>query len=274
MRITHFDIYRDLIREKSGLNLSQDQSYMLDSRLGPIAKKWGYPTLDAMTVALQGVPDRNLVQDVVVAMTDAETAFFRDEDPFDFFRDVILPLLLKKRAGPNKIKIWSAGCASGQEPFSIALILKEKSVPGWKGDILATDISSEVLEQARHGVYSQFEVQRGLSTRTLLKNFAQKEPGKWKIADDLQKMVRFEQFNLLDDMKKLGAFDVILCRNLISCFDDSLKKSVLEKLAAHLEKDGFLILGRNESAIGATESLKPFPGARGIFVPKNSPHLA
>jgi chemotaxis protein methyltransferase CheR len=274
MRITDFDIYRDLLKEKSGLSLTPDKSYLLESRLSPIAKKWGYTSMESMTLALQGVPDRHLVSDVVEAMTTNDTSFFRDGAPFDTLRDTILPWLVKKRAAQKKIRIWCAAAASGQEPYSVAITIKEKGLPpGWKTEILATDISSDAMEQARNGHYSQFEVQRGLGVHILLKYFEQ-DGTKWKIGDDLRKMVRFEQFNLLDSMKKLGMFDVILCRNVLSLFDDPVKKSVLEKLAGQLEKDGFLLLGKSESAAGFSDVLKPLPGTPGLHAFHDSLHHA
>lgn len=274
MRITDFDLYRDLLKEKSGLVLTPDKSYVLDSRLNPVAKKWGFSSLEAMTAALQGVPDSDLVTDVTEAMTTGETSFFRNTRPFHFFRDTVLPYMLKNRSSKRQIKIWCAACSSGQEPYSLGMILKEmdKKLAGWKIEILATDISNEVLNQARGGTYSQFEVQRGLPIGMLLKHFTQKEE-KWQIKDDIRKMVKFQYFNMLDNMSSLGEFDVIFCRNVLVYFDDAGKKQALDKIAGRLRPDGFLFLGANENLSHLTDTFRPSPDKVGIYAHAASPHL-
>lgn len=169
MRIIDFDIYKNLLKERSGLVLTPDKSYLLDSRLNPIAKKWGYPSLEAMTAVLQGVPDKDLVNDIIEAMTTNETSFFRDSNPFDTFKESVLPYMHESRATRRSMKIWCAAASSGQEPYSLRMILREQEskFAGWKTDILATDISNDILAQAREGVYSQFEVQRGYSLKNI-----------------------------------------------------------------------------------------------------------
>ncbi len=271
MRIVDFDIYKDLLKEKSGLVLSSDKSYLLDSRLSPIAKKWGYPSIDAMTVALQGVPDKDLVNDIVEAMTTNETSFFRDTRPFDTLRNTVLPYLHENRATKRSINTWCAAASSGQEPYSIRLILKEmeSKFAGWKTDILATDISHEILEQAREGVYSQFEVQRGLPIQTLMSNFTQIDE-KWQINEEIRRSVRYDYFNLLDSMSGLGTFDVIFCRNVLIYFDEPTKKDILERMAAQLPDDGFLFLGGAETVLGITEAFKPIPDKRGLYAKEGS----
>ena len=273
MRITDFDLYKDLLKEHSGLVLTPDKSYLLDSRLSSIAKKWGYPSLDAMTITLQAVPDKNLVIDVVEAMTSNETSFFRDIRPFNTFKDTILPYLIKNRASKRQLKIWCAGAASGQEPYSLAMLLQENEdkMAGWKIDILATDISNEVLSQARQGVYSQFEVQRGVPIRTLIKHFIQNDE-KWEIHENLKKMVRFQHFNLLHNMTSLGRFDVIFCRNVLSDFDDETKSRTLTGMEKQLEKDGVLFLGAKETLPETGQSFKAVADKRGLYAPKDSPH--
>jgi chemotaxis protein methyltransferase CheR len=275
MRITDFDVYKDLLREKSGLNLSPEKSSLLESRLSPIAKKWGYASMEIMAVALQGVPDKkliNLINDVVEAMTTNDTSFMRDVTPFTLMRDTMLPYFISKRARQKKIHIWSAACASGQEPYSIAITLKDKGLPpSWKVEITATDISRDSIDRAKMGVFSQFEVQRGLSIHTLLKHFTQDED-KWILHNDISKMVKFDYFNLLDDMKKMGKFDIIFCRNVLLLFDEKMRKTVLGKLTQHLEPDGFLVLGKSENTIGLSEDLKPIQGSSGVHAFRDSLH--
>ncbi|MCK6419053.1 MAG: protein-glutamate O-methyltransferase CheR [Alphaproteobacteria bacterium] len=274
MRLTDFDIYRDLLKEKSGLIITQDKIYLLESRLGPVAKKWGYPGLEALTLALQGAPKPELVNDVVEAMTTNETSFFRDTRPFDQFKAVILPKIMEKRAATKKIRIWCAAASSGQEPYSLVMILEEMKakLPGWKVEILATDISNDILAQARQGVYTQFEVQRGLPIQMLMTHFVQ-DGDKWQISDAVKKQVTFQKFNLLDNMSALGRFDIIFCRNVLIYFDEPTKRGVLERMAKQCENDGFLLLGGAETVLGITEEWRLLPEQRGLYVRKDSPHL-
>ncbi|HBR70010.1 MAG TPA: chemotaxis protein CheR [Rhodospirillaceae bacterium] len=271
MRITDLDIYRDLLKEKSGLVLTQDKAYLVESRLGPVAKKWNFPSLEAMTDSLRAVPNPKLVNDIVEAMTTNETSFFRDIKPFDLFRDTVLPHMLKNRVNQRKIKIWCAAASSGQEPYSLAMIVKEKGsvFAGWDISLKATDISNDILEMARQGVYSQFEVQRGLPITMLMKYFKQSDE-KWTISDDIKKMIRYEYFNLLENFASLGNFDVIFCRNVLIYFDEPTKRQIFEKMSKILAPDGFLFLGGAETVIGITDAFKPVKDMRGLYVQKDS----
>ncbi|MCC6598496.1 MAG: protein-glutamate O-methyltransferase CheR [Alphaproteobacteria bacterium] len=274
MKISDFDLYKDLLKEKSGLSLTQDKAYLLESRLSPIAKKWGFESLDAMSVKLRGVPDRNLVNDIVEAMTTNETSFFRDTRPFDLFRDTVLPYMKQARGTRRKLRIWCAASSSGQEPYTLAILLKEAAAqfPGWSFEIVATDISTEILAQAKEGIYSQFEVQRGMPVTLLLKYFTQ-NGDKWQLNSDIRQMVRFDQFNLLDSMLRLGSFDIVYCRNVLIYFDEKTKSKVLNGIAAQLESDGYLFLGGAETVLGLTDAFKPLPDKRGMYVLQNSEHL-
>jgi chemotaxis protein methyltransferase CheR len=274
MKITDFDLYKDLLKERSGLVLTQDKSYLLESRLNPIAKKWGFESLDAMTMALQGVPDPALIIDIIEAMTTNETSFFRDSRPFETFKDTVLAYMKNARGSRKKVRIWCAAASSGQEPYTLAMLLKEAApeFPGWSFEIYASDISNDILDQAREGKYTQFEVQRGLPIQFLMKYFTQ-DGDKWQINDDIKKMVKYDYFNLLEPMTRLGMFDVIFCRNVLIYFDEITKGGVLEKMAVQLEKDGFLFLGGAETVLGITEAFKPVPDKRGLYATEGSPHL-
>ncbi len=272
MRITDFDIYHDLLKEKSGFVLTPDQSYLLDSRLAPIAKKWGYSSMEAMTAALHGVPDGKLVDEVIEAITDKSTWFFRDGWPFETVREEIFPALKNLRTANRKIKIWCAAASTGQEAYSLAMMIRNKDtkLSGWKTEILATDLSTRCLKRAAQGIYTQMETQHGLAVRTLLKYFKQVDNENWQVGGDIRKMVRLHSFNLLDNMAALGKFDLILCRNVLGGFDASTRRRTLDRLAGQLEPDGFLILGRGESA--ESDSIRPFHEKRGIYVHKDSVH--
>ncbi|MCB1556248.1 MAG: protein-glutamate O-methyltransferase CheR [Alphaproteobacteria bacterium] len=266
MHIRDFDFYKDFLYKKSGLSLTSDKSYLLDSRLTPIARQFGYASLDAMTTTLRAVPPQDLVKAVVEAMTTNETSFFRDSKPFDTFRDTVLPYLLKKRATTKRLRIWSAACSSGQEAYSLAMLLKEKAnlTAGWTIEIMGTDISEDIVAQAQKAEYSQFEVQRGLPIMLLMKYFTQ-VGDRWQLRDDIKSMVKFKYFNLLDNMAALGTFDIIFCRNVLIYFDPPLKKQVFEGMARQLSDDGFLFLGGAETIMGFTETFKPLGQYRGLY---------
>lgn len=267
MHISNFDLYRDLLKEKSGLTLTPDKAYLLESRLTPVAKKWGYSSLDTMCMALRGVPDPNLIKDVVEAMTTNETSFFRDSKPFDLFRDYMLPEMMKSRASAKKLRIWCAAASSGQEPYSLSMLLKEKgaALNGWTIDIIGTDISTEILDTAKRGEYSQFEVQRGLPITLLMKYFEQKGE-KWCLKDDIKKMVKYQYFNLLDSMASLGKFDIVFCRNVLIYFDRDTKAEILNRMAKQMAPDSMLVLGGAETVMGITETFKPLADKRGLYV--------
>lgn len=271
MRISDFDLYKDLLKEKSGLTLTPDKSYLLDSRLTPVAKKHGFATLENLTMALRGVPKNELVKDVVEAMTTNETSFFRDSKPFDQFRDIVLPHLLKTRAAGRRIRIWCAAASTGQEPYSLAMLLKEQGskINGWNIEIVATDIDTAVLETAKKAEYSQFEVQRGLPIQMLMKYFEQKGD-RWALKNDIKSMVQYKYFNLLEPMSSLGRFDLIFCRNVLIYFDRETKAKVLGNMAQLLPDDGFVFLGGAETVLGITEAFKPMENTRGIYIKPNS----
>lgn len=275
MKIADFDLYKDLLYEKSGLVITMDKSYLLDSRLTPVAKKWNFASIEIMTLQLRALPDPALIKDIVEAMTTNETTFFRDTKPFQQFVDTVLPSLLQSRAKKKTIRIWCAASSTGQEPYSLAMTIKEKEslVKGWKIEIVATDICEEVLDLARKGIYTQFEVQRGLPIAHLMKYFTQAGE-KWQIKDEIKSMVKFGYFNLLDDFGRLGAFDVVFCRNVLIYFDEKTKTQIFQKISRTLEKDGFLMLGGAETVIGLTDKFKLMPEKRGLYVHADSSLLS
>jgi chemotaxis protein methyltransferase CheR len=267
-----FDLLCRLLRERSGLMLTRDKAYLLESRLLPVARRRNMKSLDELIAALRLRPEGDLVRDVVEAMTTNESFFFRDLVPFDQFRSFVLPQLLKTRAAKKSIRIWSAACSSGQEPYSLAMILSEEKMKllGWQVEITATDLSTEILEKAQAGLYSQFEVQRGLPIQLLVKYFKQ-QGDRWQIDPGIRGMVKFRCLNLLDDFTSLGAFDVIFCRNVLIYFDQPTKTVVLERVARILPQDGYLYLGGAETVIGITDKFQAMAEHRGIYAPVLSP---
>jgi chemotaxis protein methyltransferase CheR len=255
-----------LLKTRSGLVLSSEKHYLVESRLLPVARRAGLSNLTGLVAKLRGSDSESLIVEVVEAMTTNESFFFRDKIPFDHFRETIMPALLTARAASRRIRIWCAAAATGQEPYSLAIALKEmgKDLRGWRIEIVATDLSTEVLEKAKSGIYSQFEVQRGLPALMLIKYFAQVGET-WQIAPEIRGMVKFLPLNLLNDFGHLGHFDLVLCRNVLIYFDQATKIGVLERIAGVTERDGFLVLGGAETVVGLTERFRPFPNKRGVY---------
>lgn len=271
MQPNDFELYKNLLKEKSGLTLTPDKAYLLDSRLTPVSRKHNFATLELMTSSLRSSPKTEMVKDIVEAMTTNETSFYRDTKPFDQFRDIILPHLMKTRPGKH-VRIWCAASSTGQEPYSLAMLIKEQGakLAGWTFEIHATDISTEVLDTAKKGEYSQFEVQRGLPIQMLMKYFEQKGD-RWFLKPEIKSMVQYKYFNLLTPMAMLGKFDIIFCRNVLIYFDRETKATVLQNMSALLPPDGMLMLGGAETVLGITEAFKPLENTRGIYVKPDSP---
>jgi chemotaxis protein methyltransferase CheR len=261
----------ELLRQRSGLVLGEDKAYLAESRLTPVARDWGFNDAAALVGALarkQGKGgDPKLIADVVEAMTTNESFFFRDQKPFDQFRDVMIPHLLNVRQQKKYVRIWSAACSSGQEPYSLAMVLKEQGakLSGWNFEILATDLSREMLQRAEQGLYTQFEVQRGLPIQMLAKYFSQQDD-KWRISPEIRKMVQFKTHNLLEDCRQLGRFDIVFCRNVLIYFDQPTKSRVLSQIADLIADDGFLVLGGAETVLGISDKFKMMSGQRGLYV--------
>jgi chemotaxis protein methyltransferase CheR len=263
-----YDYLRKLLRERSGLVLSADKQYLVESRLLPVARRAGAAGLPDLVQKLKESRTEQLVTEVIEAMTTNESFFFRDRIPFEHFRDTMVPALLEARAAQRRIRVWCAASSTGQEPYSLAMCLKEMGglVAGWRIEIIATDLSNEVLEKAKAGIYSQFEVQRGLPIQLLVKYFSQVGEA-WQIAPEVRAMVQYRPLNLLADFAHLGMFDVVFCRNVLIYFDQETKSSVLERIARATDRDGYLVLGAAETVIGLTESFKPVHDRRGLYAP-------
>jgi len=271
-----FDFLRRLLHERSGLVLPAEKQYLAESRLLPLARRHGLTSLGELIAKLrEAQAEAPLVTEVVEAMTTNETFFFRDKIPFDHLRDTIMPSLIAARAKEKRIRIWCTAASSGQEPYSIAMTLKSMgaALAGFRIDILATDLSMEVLERARHGLYSQFEVQRGLPIHLLVKFFS-KEGEMWQVAPELRGMVQFRPLNLLKDFSPLGMFDIVFCRNVLIYFDQDSKIGVFNRVAKQMSDDGFLVLGAAETVVGLTDAFKPVVDKRGLYAPNPAARFA
>ncbi|WP_298106129.1 protein-glutamate O-methyltransferase CheR [Bradyrhizobium sp.] len=270
MTPSDFEYLRKLLRDQSGLDLSADKQYLIESRLVPLAKNSSLAGISELVQKMKGGSSL-LVTQVVEAMTTNETFFFRDKVPFDHFPDVIIPDILRARSSRKSIRIWCAAGSTGQEPYSLAMCLREMgtALVGWRIEIVATDLSKEVLEKSKAGIYSQFEVQRGLPIQLLVKYF--KQQGElWQINDDIRAMVQHRQLNLLHDFSQLGTFDVVFCRNVLIYFDQETKTNIFGRLAKATAADGYLVLGAAESVVGLTDSFQPCLDRRGLYRPTAS----
>jgi chemotaxis protein methyltransferase CheR len=250
-----------LLHQYSGLALGEGKEYLIESRLVPVAACFGLAGISALVARLRATLDPALVKAVCEAMTTNESSFFRDGTPFELLRTQILPALIAARQASRRLRIWCAAASTGQEPYTMAMLLASLSTPltGWDVEILATDYSRTALERARTGVYNHFEVQRGLPIAMLMKFFTQRG-NEWQVRDELRNAVRFREGNLLEPFSALGAFDIVLCRNVLIYFDVPTKRDVLNRLADATARDGYLLLGAAETALGLCDRLVRLPG--------------
>jgi chemotaxis protein methyltransferase CheR len=269
-----FKFFEELLRKESGLVITPEKVYLLESRLLPLAQKCEVQGLDGLAQKMRATRDVELQRAVVEAMTTNETSFFRDATPFQRLKEDLLPVFMKTRAAQRSLRIWSAACSSGQEPYSIAMLLKEyNALAGWKTEIIATDLSLDILAQAKSGAYSQFEVQRGLPVQMLVKYFTQ-QGDKWLAKQELKDMVTFKPANLLLNLNHLGQFDIVFCRNVLIYFDVPTKVNVFAAIKGILKQDGALFLGGAETVIGLSEHFKPLSEIKGVYVRADSTFVA
>jgi chemotaxis protein methyltransferase CheR len=235
------EIYRE-----SGIVLDQDKHYLLESRLMPVARAARLASLDELCARLRAKSSPDLARQVIEALTTNETLFFRDMAPFDALRRQLVPELLARK--PHKLTIWSAASSSGQEAYSIAMLLNEMNVGGQPVDILGTDLSEQILERAREAKYVQFEVNRGLPAAYLVKYF-RREGLDWTLKDEIRQMVKFRRFDLRQPMAALGKFDIVFCRNVLIYFDVETKVKILNEIHGALNPGGYLLLGGAETTL-------------------------
>jgi chemotaxis protein methyltransferase CheR len=261
-----FEIFATLLKTRSGLVIGPDKLYLLETRLAPILKRGQFHDLTALAEKLRAPGNDALAREVVEAMTTNESFFFRDDKPFQHFRAQALPRLTAARPAGAGLRVWSAASSSGQEAYSIAMILTEVSASVGKRriEIIGTDLARDQVARARDGLYTQFEVQRGLPVQMLMRHFRKEDTG-WRISDALRGMVQFREWNLLADLHGLGQFDIVFCRNVLIYFDQPTKTRVLEAIAGQMPGDGLLYLGGAETVLGITSRFAPLSGERGVY---------
>lgn len=271
-----FTYISTLVRREAAIVLEPGKEYLVEARLLPLARAAGAANVDAFVTALQRNPARRDIEKVVDALTTNETSWMRDTEPFQALVSDVLPeLMAKPRLGAGRtLQIWSAACSSGQEPYGIAMMTGELlRASGWRAEILATDISQEMLARAEAGVFSQLEINRGLPASLLVKNFT-RVGTQWKLNDDIRRLVSFKQMNLAAPFPNLPTFDVIFLRNVLIYFDGPTKRAILQRMRSQLRPDGYLFLGGAETTlaidddwervkVGRTFAHRPRPGAAG-----------
>jgi chemotaxis protein methyltransferase CheR len=259
-------ILAGLLEARTGQQLTMSRRWRIETALGALLRERGITTLDELITILVMGKEPSLSQMVVEALLNNETYFFRDRGPFDMLQRHALPELAQRRAATKRLRIWSAGCSSGQEVYSLAMLFAEDpdAWRGWTIDILGTDVSTSCIERARGGAYSQFEVQRGLGINQMIKWFEECPDG-WRAVEALRRPVRFQVHNILEQPPHPGGFDIVLCRNVLLYLSPEKKMLSFERLACAMAEDGWLMLGAGETVIGQTKKLGADHGARGLY---------
>ena len=259
------DLLAALGRARAGLAVDVDKTYVVESRLAPLARREGFDSIEAMLAALRAKREERLIWAVVEALTFNETSFFRDRDVFAHLRDCVLPTLSRARRD-QPIRIWSAACSTGQEVYSLAMAAGESREvePGAKFEFFGSDLSERCLEKAQSGLYTQFEIQRGLPIKQLVEHFANQDDT-WEISPRIRQSVRWKRINLLSDLSSLGRFDVILLRHVLAGIDAALHGRVIESLAARLADDGVLVLSPDDALTGPAATLFEASDQAGVF---------
>jgi chemotaxis protein methyltransferase CheR len=270
MKPEEFQFLADMLKKRSGLTLTEDKTYLIESRLLPIARSRGLEDIPQLCALVRRAPDEELLVEITEAMTTNESSFFRDIKPYEQLRQIVLPRLMEKLSAQKHMRIWSAACSTGQEPYSVAICLQEDAarMPGWRFDIMATDLAGKVVEKAKKGTYSQFEAQRGLPIQMLIKYFSSLPDTSWQLKDTIRSMVQFKMQNLLEDYSGLGRFDIVFCRNVLIYFDEATKGQITEKMARSLQPHGVLIIGATESLVDPKGQFTALPDFRGAYTLK------
>jgi chemotaxis protein methyltransferase CheR len=252
-----FDFIRQLLQRRSAIVLEAGKQYLVESRLTPLVRQLNLGSIGELVNQLRARPANGLQAQVVEALATSETSFFRDHHPFEALRKVVLPDLVRRRGGERRLHLWCAACASGQEPYSLALLLREHfpELAGWQVALLASDFSREILARARAGRYNQIEVNRGLPAALLVKYFRQHGTD-WQLEADVRNRVDFQEINLAGPWPPLPRMDLILIRNVMIYFDTETKKAILGRLARLLRPDGYLLLGGAETTLNLSDAYR------------------
>jgi chemotaxis protein methyltransferase CheR len=266
MTAQEFDVIRRLVLERSAIVLDSGKEYLVETRLAPIVRQLNLSTIGELISQLRYDPTNGLYRQIVEAMVTTESSFFRDRHPFEDLRKVVIPDLMARRRDERRLQIWCAACSTGQEPYSIALMIREHfpECSGWRISLLASDLSRQVLEKAREGRYNQIEVNRGLPAALMVKYFEQHGTD-WQLAPAIRSMVDFQEINLAQAWPALPRMDLVLIRNVMIYFDVETKKAILGRLARVLRPDGYLLLGGAETTFNLDDSYRRVEPLRSGF---------
>jgi chemotaxis protein methyltransferase CheR len=255
-----------LLKRRTGIVINPLKTSQIATRLAPVARRFGFRNPDELLRELPHAHE-SMLRPVMEAMTTNDTWFFRDRSPFEQFREIVLPDLMSRRSRSKKLRIWCAAASTGQEVYSLAMLLQEAGLTndGWAIELVASDISSECIARAKEGLYTSFEVQRGLNIKRLIAHFTQ-EGDRWRVSDTLRRMVKFRTFNLLDDYGWFGEIDVIFCRNVLLYFEPQTKTRILDRLAETLCPDGYLVVGTAEIPHEVSSAFELLPDSRGLYI--------
>jgi chemotaxis protein methyltransferase CheR len=271
MQPADFQYLSDLLKKRSGLALTEDKAYLIESRLTPIARAQGLPDVTQLCAHIRTGAKEDLLVEITEAMTTNESSFFRDIKPYESLRKQVFPMIMQSAASNRRMRIWSAACSTGQEPYTIAICIEEDKakMPGWSFEIIGTDLANKVVDKAKQGIYSQFEAQRGLPIQMLVKYFTSLPDTTWQLKDIIRSQVQFKTHNLLEDYTALGRFDIIFLRNVLIYFDDATKATITDKMARTLQPHGVLIIGSTESLVDPKGLFKPLDDFRGAYILKS-----
>jgi chemotaxis protein methyltransferase CheR len=267
MQTSDFQYLSGILKQRSGLALTDDKSYLIESRLLPIARGHNLQDIGQLCNVLRTAPNEALLTEITDAMTTNESSFYRDIKPYEALRNIVFPMLMARNTIIKKMRIWSAACSTGQEPYTISMCIKEDAakLAGWDFEIIATDIAKKVIDKAKDGIYSQFEAQRGLPIQILMKYFTSLPDTSWQIKDIIRASVQFKLQNLLADYNPLGKFDIVFCRNVLIYFDEPTKAQVTDKMSKALTTGGILVIGATETLIDPNGLFEPLENFRGAY---------
>lgn len=265
MNYQDFEFIANLVTERSGIEMKSDKAFILEGRLAPLARREGLISIEDLVHVMRSRKEERLLSSLVDALLSYETSFFRNRDVFRSLREKVLPELSRARKG-SRVRILCAGCATGQEAYSLAMLLEQSPelTAGVPVEILGVDISDRCLERARQGLFTQFEVQRGLPIRLLMQYFTQQDEH-WRLSELIRSRVSFRKQNLLQPMSDLGRFDLVLCRNVVSHFKADLAREAVNRIALQVNSDGYLLFGEGEAMADPGSGFKKAAGAGGLF---------
>ncbi|HUT50188.1 MAG TPA: protein-glutamate O-methyltransferase CheR [Alphaproteobacteria bacterium] len=268
MKREEFDFFADLVKRRAGYVYAPDQVYVIESRLSRVAQRNQCGDPGQLVDLVRRAPDSDVARDVVDALTAKDTYFFRHAEAFRCLRESVVPRIQIERTERRSLRVWSAACATGQEAYSVAMVLDQMAIEltGWSIEVVGTDLNRKLIERAAKGLYNRFEVQRGLPVRMLLKFFGEAPDEQWQVTERIRSMITFREANLLQPAADLGSFDLILCRNVLGSFDAGGQAATLDRLAGALNDGGILMLGDGEKIAGLPERFLPFEGHDGIYV--------